>query len=258
MKDDKKTLVQPATGRDLTEEMASYIEEIVPTLKGLDGYVLRGGSPSCSISRVKYYTGAEKGSPVDSYGAGLFGGAILNTYAGLPIESDGRLRNQKIREVFLTKVFAFAALRELEKSTKMRDLVDYHSRNKYLFMSYNQQKMRALGRIVANPERLPVAEVVARYKTTLMQLFSKGPRSSSVINVLNKVYGYFSKQLAKGEKDHFHGQVEMFRAGKASLTSIREMLWLWGLRFDEEYITSQIFFQPFPEPLNEFCKFETY
>jgi uncharacterized protein YbgA (DUF1722 family) len=33
----------------------------------------------------------------------------------------------------------------------MRDLVEFHTHNKYLLMAYNQSRTQELGRIVANP-----------------------------------------------------------------------------------------------------------
>lgn len=258
MEGDAKTLVQPATGADLTRKMADYIKETIPSLPAIDGFILREGSPSCSMSRVRYYAGPEKGAKVAGTGPGLFGEAVLSSFAGLPIESDGRLRNQKIREVFLTKIFAISALRGVESSGKMRELVEYHSRNKYSFMTYGQSKLKELGRIVANRDNLPFDEVIVNYRAKLLELFGTSPRSTSVINVLNKVYGYFSKSLSKVEKDRYHQQVALFRRGQTTLTSLREMLMLWGLRFDEDYITSQTFFQPFPNELNEFCKVDAF
>ncbi len=255
---EEKTLVQPSTGADLTKKMSSYIKEIIPTLSNIDGFILREGSPSCSISRVRYYSGPEKGANVTGSGPGLFGASILSNYAGLPIESDGRLRNEKIRETFLTKAFALADLRGVEASRKMSSLVAYHSRNKYLLMTYSQHVLKELGRVVANQGGLPFTSVISEYRVGLLDLFKKTPRAPSIVNVLNKVYGYFSEHLSKRERDHYHMQVTAFRSGQTTLTSLREMLLLWGLRFDEDYITNQTFFQPFPAELNEFCKMEVF
>jgi uncharacterized protein YbgA (DUF1722 family)/uncharacterized protein YbbK (DUF523 family) len=258
MQEGEKRLLQPSTGLDLTARMREYIDRVVPSLEGLDGFVLREGSPSCSMSRVRYYAGPAKGANIEGEGPGLFGEAVLKAYSGLPAESDGRLRDRRIREDFLTRVFALAALRSVEQSGNMRILVEYHSRNKYLFMTYSQQLLKALGQTVANREHLAFSEVCSQYRAGLLRLLAKGPRSSNTVNVLNKIYGYFSEGLSSGEKQRFHEQLKSFRSGSASLTSLREILIIWGLRFDEAYITAQTFFQPFPKELNEFCRAETF
>lgn len=258
MKDDVKTLVQPATGADITEKMAEYIAETVPSLSDLDGFILRDRSPSCSLGRVKYYKGPEKSADVLAYGPGFFGEAVLASYGNLPIESDGRLKDQKLREHFLTKIFTLADFRRVKESGKMRELVDYHSRNKYLFMTFGQVKLKRLGQITSNPEKLDFVSTATKYEAQLHNLLSDNPRSSNIVNVATKIYGYFSKDLSASERNHFKDQMSGFRKGTIPLFSIRTMLQLWSIRFEDEYIMHQTFFQPFPAELNEIAPSEQY
>ena len=256
--DGEKKFVQPATKGDFTSDMQEYIERIMPTLKGLDGFILRKNSPSCSIESVRYYQDMEKSSQVLSSGPGLFGGAVITTYGDLPIESDGRLNNQRLRESFLTKIFTLALFRNVARSKKIKKLVDFHSTNKYLFMTFNQHKLRQLGQIVANRKQKSIERIFDDYSMGLRNLLSSQPRSSNVVNVLSKIYGYFSKYLSSGERRHFVQQLDTYRKGKASLTSLREILKLWSIRFEEDYILNQTLFQPFPEELNLICDAAKY
>jgi uncharacterized protein YbgA (DUF1722 family)/uncharacterized protein YbbK (DUF523 family) len=252
--DDEKKFVQPATNSDFTSKMNEYIEEIIPTLQGLDGFILRKNSPSCSFSNVRYYQSMAKGSPVLSSGPGLFGGAVIDAYGDLPIESDGRLNNQRLRESFLTKIFTLASFRTVARSRRMKKLVNFHSTNKYLFMIFSQHKLRELGRIVANKEQKSIEKILDDYSKGLRDLISGQPRSSNVVNVFSKIFGYFSKNLSSGERRHFVQQLDTYRKGKASVTSLREILKLWSIRFEEDYIMDQTLFQPFPEELNVICE----
>jgi uncharacterized protein YbgA (DUF1722 family)/uncharacterized protein YbbK (DUF523 family) len=253
-----KTFVQPETNGDFTQEMSDYIDQIVPTLNDLDGFILKDNSPSCSINRVRYYRGSEKGAEIGGGGPGLFGEAILREYSHLPIESDGRLRNQKIREVFLTRIFTLAAAKQVVKNKKMNDLVEFHSNNKYLLMTFSQKKLRELGQITSNQDKMLFNEVAARYLETLEKTLAVSPRSSMVVNVFSKIFGYFSKDLKADERKFFLTRLEAYRQGKISITSLRETLLLWALRFEQDYILKQTVFQPFPEELNEICKLVQY
>ncbi len=78
---------------------------------------------------------------------------MLERFDDRAIEDEGRLRNLGIREHFLTRIFAFARFRLVQQSGSMSDLVRFHAANKLLLMAYNKEKMRELGRIVANGER---------------------------------------------------------------------------------------------------------
>jgi uncharacterized protein YbbK (DUF523 family) len=124
--DGKKKFVQPAIKSDFTSEMQEYIKQTKLTLNGLDGFILRKNSPSCSMGNVRYYETMEKGSQVLSSGLGLFGEAVIKTYGDLPIESDGRLNIQRLRESFLTKIFTLASFRKVAESQKMKKLIDFH------------------------------------------------------------------------------------------------------------------------------------
>jgi uncharacterized protein YbgA (DUF1722 family)/uncharacterized protein YbbK (DUF523 family) len=258
MRDGERRFVQPATDRDLTDSMISYVEDLVPKLKEIDGFVLKEGSPSCSISRVRYYSGPEKGAPIKTEGSGFFGGEVLEKFEGTPIESDGRLRNARIRETFLTQVFLLADLRRTAKTGKMHELVKFHSRHKYSIMTFGQKYVKQLGRIVSNAKRAPFDIVIADYRDALNDLIGKIPRSTSVVNVMMKIYGYFSDRVSKREKQTFLERVESYRKGNTSLISLKESLRMWGIRFDESYIEGQSIFQPFPEELNSICDVSSF
>lgn len=253
MRDDERRFVQPATDRDLTDTMIAYVSDLIGKLNNIDGFILKEGSPSCSISRVRYYAGPDKGANIVTEGGGFFGDAVKENFYGTPIESDGRLKNASIRETFLSKIFMLADLRETTESGEMHDIVAFHSRHKYLIMSFGQKYLQQLGRIVSNQSRDPFEKVIENYRESLNELMMRTPRSTSIINVIMKLYGYFSKQLSSREKDTFRQRVDSFRGGMISLTSLRETLQMWAIRFDEAYVEGQSFFQPFPEDLNSIC-----
>ncbi|TFG04290.1 DUF1722 domain-containing protein [Candidatus Thorarchaeota archaeon] len=256
--DGEKRFVQPSTGSDYTDEMTDYIGLTVPALPPLDGFILRMGSPSCSMKGIKYYQGVDPKARVVGEGPGLFGDRILHKYGGYPVESDGRLRNQQIREDFLIRVFLLASLREVEEKREMRYLADFHSTNKYLLKAFSQKHLNILGNIVANRGNGDLATILNKYRKNLLEATSKSLESSSVVNVLYTIYGYFKEALSDDEKSHFHERIESYRNGVGSIVSLTEMVRLWAIRFGDEYIKKQTFFEPFPQALNEICKMDRY
>ncbi|MEP0828957.1 MAG: DUF1722 domain-containing protein, partial [bacterium] len=179
----KDILIQPATGRDLTESMNRFSEKFLRSLTDVDGFILKSRSPSCGIKEVKIHSNKEK-SPAVGKGPGFFGGKVLDSYPGLAIEDEGRLLNLKIREHFLTRIFAFAAFREIRKSGSMGQLVQFQAQNKLLLMSYSQKEMRLLGKIVANHEKQPFEKVATEYALHLQMALLKPSRDSNNINTL--------------------------------------------------------------------------
>lgn len=243
-------LVQPSTGEDLTDRMNSFTESFLDQLPDIDGFILKNRSPTCGMKGVKVYAGNEK-SPVVEKTAGFFAKGVLDRYEGKAIEEEGRLKNHQIREHFFTKLFTIAWFRDLTKEPTMKGLVDFHGINKYLFMSYNQKELKAMGKIVANHEKKPVAEVFAEYEPHLAWLFRQAPSVRSNVNVCQHIMGYFKKELSQNEKQFFLEELDRYYEKKIPLSTILAILKSWVIRFNNDYLNKQSYFEPYPVNLVE-------
>jgi uncharacterized protein YbgA (DUF1722 family)/uncharacterized protein YbbK (DUF523 family) len=243
-------LVQPATGRDLTGEMTIFTGRFLDSLPEVDGFILKGRSPSCGLKEVKLHAFVDKPGGVGK-GSGFFGRAVLERFPDLPVEDEGRLGNFRIREHFLTGIFTLAAFRQVKAYGRMRDIVSFQADNKLLLMAYNQTELRALGRIVANPGRRPKEEVFAEYEAHLKKALSKPSRFTSDINVLMHALGYFSDKLSHEEKAFFLDSLEQYRNEKVPLSAVLSVIRSWIVRFGEAYLERQRYFEPYPVELVE-------
>jgi uncharacterized protein YbgA (DUF1722 family)/uncharacterized protein YbbK (DUF523 family) len=241
-------LIQPSSGRDLSKSMRAFSAEFLESVGEVDGFILKNRSPSCGFTDVKVYSGPEKGAAI-ARTAGFFGGAIVEKFGDRAIEDEGRLKNLTIREHFLTRVFAFATFRKMQKSGSTGSLVRFHASNKLLLMAYNQAKMRELGRIVANADRKPKDIVINTYGQHFRLALQKPPRHASPINVLTHALGHFKKELSPREKKHFLDILEAYRNKTEPLSSAVSILRSWIIRFQSEYLNEQTLFHPFPENL---------
>ncbi|RQD84862.1 MAG: DUF523 domain-containing protein, partial [Methanocalculus sp. MSAO_Arc2] len=106
-------LIQPATGRDVTSDMTRFTQQFLDSLPVVDGFILKGGSPTSGTSNVKVYPSAEKSMAIDR-SAGFFAREVLKRFPSLPIEDELRLNNARIRDHFQTGIFTLAAFREVE------------------------------------------------------------------------------------------------------------------------------------------------
>lgn len=243
-------LMQSVSERDLTEAMGRFAGSFLSSLGEIDGFILKSRSPSCGIKDVKLYSSLGKEGPM-GVGQGFFGGAVLERFPHLAVEDEGRLTNFRIREHFLTKLFALARVREVKASGEMRALVQFQAENKFLLMAYNQSELAHLGRIAANAERRPFAELAAEYEAHLWRALAHIPRYTSTINVLMHSLGYFSEGLSSQEKAFFLETLARYREGKIPLSVPQGLLRSWAVRFGEKHLLQQTFFQPYPEELVE-------
>lgn len=242
-------LAGSVNGHDITRDMMDFSERYLRELHDIDGSVLKSRSPTCGIKDVKIYPTPGKVASLGHKTAGLFGRAVMEHFNTIAVEDEGRLTNFRIREHFYTRIFTHRRFADLKKSPSMAKLVDFHTCHKYLFMVYSQKELKIAGQIVANHEKKSLGMILEEYEAAMTRLFEKLPRYSSVINVLMHIMGYFSRDLSPQEKSFFLDQLELFREGKIPQSSPVLILKSWIVRFHNDYLKKQYFFEPFPSEL---------
>jgi uncharacterized protein YbgA (DUF1722 family)/uncharacterized protein YbbK (DUF523 family) len=252
IKSEDLKLLQPNTLKDSTENMKNFTEQFLNSIDDVDGFLLKFKSPSCGLYEAKYYHDEKPGSAVIEKGSGLFGRAVFKKFTHLAIETETRLTNFRIREHWLTKIYALRHFREVKYSESYRNLVDFQTQNKFLLMAYNQDLMRKMGRIVANPMRKKFNFVIDEYEKLLFSILGRPPEYTSHINVLMHALGYFKNILSHQEKAFFLDELEKFRAGWIPLFILIELIKAWIVRKDEHYLRQQSYFNPYPSELMNF------
>jgi uncharacterized protein YbgA (DUF1722 family) len=230
--------------------MNEYAQSYLQALEHVDGFILKSRSPSCGFKDAKIYSSSSH-APVLEKGAGLFGRHVVQQFGHLAIEDEGRLKNYVIREHFLIRLFTLARFREVKRRQELDALIDFQSRNKYLFMSIHPQGQKELGRIAANPLNKETGLVLQEYESRLYQLLSSPLSRGKNVNVMLHIMGYFSNQLTQDEKTFFLSLLEKYRKGNQPHSCLIGVLQAWVVRFQEDYLMNQTFFEPYPEQLME-------
>ena len=241
-------LMQSVTNKDITDMMNNFVQSFLDSLDDVDGFILKNRSPSCGIKDVRVYPSIGKVASV-SKSTGFFGGAVLRKFPFLPVEDEGRLRNNPIKEHFFTRLFTFTKFRELKNPGSIDELVKFHTNNKFILMSYNQRLLRILGNIVANKKKKKTQEVMEDYRENLLYCLSKAPRYTSNINILMHALGYFKNQLARKEKNFLLESLQEYKKGRLPLCVLTSLMKSWIIRFGQEYLLNQTFFEPYPKEL---------
>lgn len=241
-------LVQPSTDRDLTREMSEFAGSYLDGLRDVDGFILKAKSPSCALRDAKVYAAESDSGPLGR-GPGLFGSAVTESFPWAAREDEGRLSNLRLRHHFLTHLWALARLRRVEASGRMAELVRYHTSYKFLLMTLGPGVPARLGRIVANAENRAFGDLVDRYRRVLGEELGEPPRTGNTVNALQHVFGFVSDRLEPTERRYFLELLEEFRAERLTLPAILAVLRSWAVRFEEAYLESQHFFEPYPRPL---------
>jgi uncharacterized protein YbgA (DUF1722 family)/uncharacterized protein YbbK (DUF523 family) len=244
-------LVDSMTGEDYTAEMDEYIEELSSKLKEeeVEGFIAKNRSPSCASHDSKVYAKAGKVPALGEKRAGYFTKNLSEKLPSLVIENEGRLKNFKLRENFLIKIFMLADLRNVIESGKIKELIDFHSNNKYLIMSYNQDGLNKLGRIIAAYKKGNFEETAASYREQLVKTLNVIPDTGKRVNMLQHIFGYVSSEITKDEREYFLETIADFRNDKVPFSLPLALLRSWVIRFKVDYLIPQTIFKPYPEGL---------
>ena len=247
--DGGRTLVQPATGRDLTQPMTTFSQSFLGTLKEVDGFILKSRSPSCGIRDTKIHDADQE--TVLERGAGIFAAAVLEHFPDAAVEDEKRLRNRVRREQFLTRLYALARLRRIARRPNREALNRFHAKNRLLLMAYNRKELDRLDKLLSDDGEPDAAVLAKEYKRRLSNALSRNPRYTSLIGVLIYALGPISKQLTDRDKALFLDRLEGFRNGKIPASGPVSLLRSWVLRHGPRDLRNQTLFNPYPMELNE-------
>jgi uncharacterized protein YbgA (DUF1722 family)/uncharacterized protein YbbK (DUF523 family) len=248
----RRTLFQPATGRDVTKAMSDFARRFLGELPEVDGFLLKGRSPSCGTRDVKIYHNP-KPDAGSTRGPGLFGEEVLARFPGHPVEDEGRLKSFALREHFLISLYLLAELRLLARAGELsiQRLIDFHTRHKLLLMAYSQSRMRAMGRALAAYHKKNLPEVTRLYEEGLRQALAKPLSYTAMINALQHAFGGLTGDLTAEERRFFLNALEEYRDERVPLAVPLRLLEAWALRQGNGYLLSQSLLNPYPRALME-------
>jgi uncharacterized protein YbgA (DUF1722 family)/uncharacterized protein YbbK (DUF523 family) len=242
-------LVMPDRDEDLTERMRQYAEERVERLRseGLAGYVLKSGSPSCGMERVKLWD--PNGVPSRD-GVGLYAEALRRRLPQLPTEEEGRLHDARLRENFITRIFARGRwLDLLAGGLTMHGLMAFHARHKYLLMSREPGAARDLGRLLGGPREGGVETLAATYEEGFSAALQVLPSRGRHANVLQHLAGYVSDDIDAGDRAELAAAIDGYRTGLVPLIVPVTLLRHYVRRLEVEYLADQVYLDPHPHEM---------
>jgi uncharacterized protein YbgA (DUF1722 family)/uncharacterized protein YbbK (DUF523 family) len=242
-------LVAPSSGEDFTERMVVYAEAKISELArvDLDGYILKGSSPSCGMERIPVY---HSGRTWRRHAPGLFAGKLLELWPTLPIEEAGRLNDAGLRENFIERVFCRNRWRVLVKRGLNRQgLVQFHTAHKLLLRAHNEAAYQRLGKLVASCGAVSDHELFAAYESGFQNALRTQATRKKHANVLYHAFGYLKKALGPVEKRQLLAAIEDYRGGLLPLIVPLTLLRYEIRRHAVDYLAGQLYFDPHPKEL---------
>ncbi len=88
------TLLQPATGLDLTGRMLRFSENFLRSLDRVDAFLLKRKSPSCGLADIPIYSAADANVPLNKNGTGLFARTAAKIFPDIPKIDEESLKEE--------------------------------------------------------------------------------------------------------------------------------------------------------------------
>lgn len=231
---------------DVTDQMAAYAETVAPKLADVSGYILKKGSPSCGMERVKVYGAQGKSTGSVS---GVYAGTLMAQLPELPFEEEDRLMEPRLRGNFVERVFVYHRWQQLNaQRLTAKTLVEFHTRHKFIVLAHDEKRYRELGRLVAMAGSTGMAARGRRYIQLLMQALKKPATRARHAAVLRHLFGFFKQKLDATDKRELLESIDSYRRGQVPwvvpITLLRHHL----RRFPEPCLSEQYYLSPNPVP----------
>ena len=231
---------------DVTERLTQCAHEQRSWQNDISGYILKKGSPSCGMEKVKIY---HQGIPATN-GNGVYAKQMMENFPALPVEEEGRLGDPRLRENFISRVFIYHRCKQLEtEGLNWQKINDFHARHKLILMSHNQNQCRELGNLLSRCSGEQVEQFWPQYVLRLMAILKIVASRRNHVNVLQHIQGYLKKQLDGEDKKELSDAIEQYRLGHLPLIVPITLLRHHFRKFPVPYIENSYYMNPHPQKL---------
>lgn len=248
-KDGELRLTDNKGTADHTEAMDDFIQQVMPSLADLRGYILMAKSPSCGMERIKIHDA--DGNVMNRDGRGLFAEALMKAYPLMPVEEEGRLNDNVLRENFIERVFAYDdwMLNVAGEKLTKQSLQDFHRRYKFALLAHSEKIYRQLGPMLADMKSEPLEDIADRYIRGFMEAMTQRVSRGAHVNAMNHLLGYLKNDMSAADKTVLLEQIDAYHRGEVPLVVPMTLLRLAQRREPVDYLSTQKYLTPYPDEL---------
>jgi len=234
------------TGRDHTASLLALAEKRVAELakEKVSGFIFKSKSPSCGLYWLEV---REDDKVIGVTGRGLFAKVITERLRGLPVEEDRRLKDPRLFENFMERVFAYNRLNELFGNTwDLNDLAEFHGRESLLLMAHDPEANNYLGMMIGEASDWPMNKASGEYRRVFMAALSKPADRKAHKDVLEHVASFVEGRVEKAEAEVIRTVISGYEKGEIGrsvpLGTLKDLL----KRHDMSFLAEQSYFIPYP------------
>ncbi|MFW5824376.1 MAG: YbgA family protein [Marinobacter sp.] len=246
---DELRLVEVKAGADHTDAMQRVIDQVMPSLGHLRGYILMARSPSCGMERIKVHN--SEGRVIRRDGRGMFAEALMRTWPLMPVEEEGRLNDAQLRENFIERVFAYDDWMQNVAGDNLtpRSLIEFHTRHKFQLLAHSERIYRQLGPMLGDLKSESLATIADRYIHRFMEAMTRLVSRGAHVNAMQHLMGYLRDAMGNADRKVLMEQIDAFHRGEVPLIVPMTLLRMAQRREPIDYLDQQHYLSPYPDEL---------
>ena len=209
-------LIEPRSGKDLTDAMVAWATRTADDLAGLgvNGLVLKKDSPSCGVERVKVHP-AKEGRPQRD-GVGVFAMVFMALNPQIPVIEEGRLNDPNQAEHFLARVHFHHRWQSAgQEGWTAQRLMAFHQEHKIFLVARTADAKRKLGRTIAAgfDAGLPASEVALKYMMEAQGHLNVLPRRGRFAHAMERALSRMDLALSTPRREEVIRSIHAYRKG---------------------------------------------
>ena len=138
--------------------------------------------------------------------------------------------------------FVLDRFSHVKNSKRIRELVDFQAMNKYMLMAHNQEELKVLGNLVASHKKITLSDILDKYEEHLEIALKKEPTIKTHLNVMMRIFGYFSSYFSQLEKDLFYELLRQFKEGQITAGKMLSEIGPLIYTYNYTYLARQTYF----------------
>jgi uncharacterized protein YbbK (DUF523 family)/uncharacterized protein YbgA (DUF1722 family) len=243
-----RALIAGDPASDVTAALQQFAAREVDVLAGIDGYILKSGSPSCGLEGVPVYVAA--GGATERGGTGVFVRVLTARMPCLPVQEEVGLRDDALRDTFLTRVFALARWRGLTGSALQPvDLVGFHREHDLLALARSQGARERLEGVLAALGRDDVETVGNRYLAELLSVLGEPVRPDGHARVMHLMVNRLRGHLGDAERLRLEEGIRSYRRGTVPLAVTMGLFRQAARRHRDLHMERHAYLHSYPDAL---------
>ncbi|WP_236620674.1 YbgA family protein [Providencia sneebia] len=165
-----------------------------------------------------------------------------------PILKCREWQNAEQLDRFLLQLYTQYRLKQLMANLSHHQIIQFHSRHKYLLMAYSPQGYQLTGKWVAAIQKnSQLSDFYSQYRTTLLAILAQTPPRKLQVNAIRHIQGYFKKIATKDEKINLDEVINKYLNGRLSINAPLALLKQLLTQYPNTYLSEQYYLSPYPE-----------